>query len=478
MFNISFYPTPPEVIEKMLGGEDVEGKTILEPSAGAGHIVDYLLKSGANVIACENDLNLKKIVERKCKLIAEDFFTVRSEHVSHIDMIVMNPPFSNGADHINHAYDIAPAGCRIIALCNRETIRNPYSQSREKLASIVSMYGHYENFGEAFSTADRVTDVEVTLITIDKPGQCYDEEFEGFFMEDEEEPQGNGLMSYNAIRDLVNRYVECVKIFDQQMETAVRLEGMRAGYFDLHDKTGLAISITKDGVPVQRNEFKKAMQKAGWNWVFKKLNMDKYTTKGLKEDINKFVETQEKIPFTMRNIYKMLEIVVATTSQRMDRAILEVFDKVTKHYNENRYGVEGWKTNSHYLLTRKFIMPYMVETGFNGKPNLRYNYSNTDIVEDMVKALCYLTGQNYDRIPSLWDHMHDNPIEWGSWFRWAFFRIKAFKKGTMHIEFLDENVWAKFNHRVAKLKGYPLPEERKRTTYERRQEGYKEKAFA
>ena len=39
------------------------------------------------------------------------------------------------------------------------------------------------------------------------------------------------------------------------------------------------------------------------------MNMEKYVTSGVMKDINKFVETQEKVPFTMKNIYKMLEII-------------------------------------------------------------------------------------------------------------------------------------------------------------------------
>ena len=54
MFNQEFYPTPAEVIEIMLQGETIENKTILEPSAGKGDIVDYLNEYGAkNVLTCE-----------------------------------------------------------------------------------------------------------------------------------------------------------------------------------------------------------------------------------------------------------------------------------------------------------------------------------------------------------------------------------------------------------------------------------------
>jgi hypothetical protein len=40
----------------------------------------------------------------------------------------------------------------------------------------------------------------------------------------------------------------------------------------------------------------------------------------------------------------------------------------------------------------------------------------------------------------------------------GFFRIRGYKKGTMHFEFLDEEVWAKFNQAVADIRGWHLPQ--------------------
>lgn len=52
--NVDFYPTPEDVINTMMLGEDILGKTILEPSAGSGNIVRWLKSNGAGeVIACE-----------------------------------------------------------------------------------------------------------------------------------------------------------------------------------------------------------------------------------------------------------------------------------------------------------------------------------------------------------------------------------------------------------------------------------------
>lgn len=513
-FGPDFYPTTEEGYDQLVADLQLKGKKVLEPEAGKGDNVDRLIRDGAQVIACENNEDLAKILQTKCKLIAKDFLTVTSEQISHIDFIVMNPPFSAGAQHVLHAYNIAPPGCKIRALVNWETIDNAYSKSRQELKALIETYGQAQNIGQMFKHGERKTDVEVGFIRLDKPGANYSQEFEGFFMEeDPAEAQANGLMSYNAVRDLVNRYVECIKIYDQQLETAVRLNNMRADYFDLSDpddrRSGyvVAISVSQGGAALERNEFKKRMQKSGWKWIFNKMNLQKTATKGLREDINKFVETQENVPFTMRNIYRMLDLVIQTTGQRMDKAILEVFDKITRHSHDNEYRVEGWKTNSHYLLTKRFISPsYYVEE-----------------MEDLVKALCFLTGENYQhqmklehRIRNrytlvdeagkiiitseeswcpyyLWStdeieryKRHESAIkehpgsklldlkwEYGQWFEWGFFRVRHYKKGTYHFEFKDENVWSKFNQHVARLRGYPLPEKKAQTKYQERQNGRK-----
>ncbi|MES5169433.1 class I SAM-dependent methyltransferase [Prevotella melaninogenica] len=121
--NQDFYPTPEEVINTMMMGENFIGKTILEPSAGKGNIVDWLKANGAGkVIACEKDKNLQKLLTGKCEILADDFLSVTAEQVSHVDYIVMNPPFSDGIRHILHAFEIAPAGCVIIALCNSHSV--------------------------------------------------------------------------------------------------------------------------------------------------------------------------------------------------------------------------------------------------------------------------------------------------------------------------------------------------------------------
>ena len=489
MFNNTFYPSTPEVIDQLIDGLELRGKKAYDPQGGSGKIVDRLILEGAEVITSEIDQDLKKILQTKCVIIGDDFLKITSDQISHIDYIIMNPPFHNADEHILHAWNIAPAGCKIRSLCNLQTLENTYTRSRKELKTLVDTYGNSSDIGEAFAKAERKTNVTVGIVNLDKPGANYSQEFDGFYMdEDPKETQVNGLMSYNLVRDLVNRYIGAIKIFDEQLETAVRLRDLTRGFYGKK----LGFQVTKENQPLERAEFKKDMQKAGWNWIFGKLNMEKLSTKGLKDDLNKFVEKQQHIPFTMRNIYHMIDMVIQTTGQRMDKAILEVFDNVTRHHDDNKYGVEGWKTNSHYLLTKRFIMPSIITMGYSGLEVTHYSERYV-IVDNMIKSLCYITGENYDDYGSIWSAIRsgkvrnkigvnekgeneysETPIERGKWFEWSFFKIRAYKKGTVHFEFKDEKVWGNFNQRVAKLKGYPLPEKKSETAYQARQNGHKQ----
>lgn len=505
MFNQDFYPTPIDVAEQMLSRIDLRGKTVLEPSAGKGDLVKAIKGHGADmVIGCEIHPDLRTIAQKHCRIIKGDFLTVEPSEVSHIHAIIGNPPFSKGAEHILHAYNIAPDGCDIIMLCNYSTYANKYSRLREQLSTIIESYGTIVNLGECFSTAERTTDVKVGLVHIRKGAASDDVEFDGFFMGEELEQDGAaGIMPYNAIRDIVNRYVGACNIFKQQQQLGIQMNTLISGYMS----TKIGFNLTSDNAPIQYNEFKKEMQKAGWDWVLEKMNLQKFATAGLKSDINKFVEQQVQVPFTMRNIYRMIDIVIGTAGQRMDRAIMEVFTHLTMHYSENRYNVEGWKTNSHYLVNEKFIMPGGCNKNWGGGISFDWGNKNAEKIDDLQKALCYLTGTHYDSMITLNDRAcqryllkingkylktksayHDfysvdkfesevkameaakqyidrgdkvdvvPPMQWGEWADWGFFEMKCYKKQTVHFRFKDKQVWALFNQNVARIMGYPLPE--------------------
>ena len=464
LFSSELYPTPPEVIQRMMMGEDYVGKTILEPSAGTGNIVSWLQENGAGkVVACEIDSRLRSIVSEKCDIIGTDFLQVTSEEVSHIDMIVMNPPFSNAHEHILHAWDIAPAGCTIIALCNHDTY-DYYRSDRKKaqMKQTINENGCYEKLGRVFTHSERTTDVCVGMAKLYKPGTG-ENEFEGFFTEEIDPesftPGVEGLMPYNAVRDIVNRYVMAVSMFDKAMSAADEINALTKD----NDCFKIHFGAYGDCGKVTRDKYKNELQKASWRWIFQKLDMERFVTKSVREKINQLVESQQAVPFTMKNVYRLLDMLVQTHGQRMQTTLCEAFDSICSFSAENSTAGETWKTNSNYMVNRKFIVPCVTEYeryGYVCSPNyvsIRYDgYENQ--IADLHLALCNLTGtptpENYAQ--KFRSAVNDLKLPWGEWGEWGFFRIKGFKKGTMHFEFKDEAVWAKFNQAVASSRGWTI----------------------
>lgn len=460
IFEEEFYPTPKEVIDRMMMGTNVTGKVVLEPSAGTGNIVDWLKEAGAReVLACEINHDLQKVVSRKCNLICDDFLKLDSESISHIDMIVMNPPFSRAAQHILHAYEIAPAGCEIIAICNRNTISNTYSTERKRLMEIIEFNGGTEDLGPCFENSARPTDVFVSLVKLYKPGEG-NHEFDGYLFSDEEEEEyngGEGIMPYNVIRDVVNRYIMAVSKFDEVMAASKEINDLTSLIGGCSIKFGAYRNHQNYQSEITREIYKKQLQKESWNFIFSKLDMSRFVTSKVRETINKFVEQQQNVPFTMRNIYTMLDMIVKTQGNRMNQSLVEAFEMICSFSAENSTAGETWKTNSNYMINRKFIVPRICSY------DTRWPQSCVELswncycgqISDLITALNYISGLQSEE--SIYTFCRQNKIPWGEWVEFSYFRIKGFKKGTMHFEFLDEKLWMDFNQRVAKIKGWALP---------------------
>ena len=214
-----FYPTPPELAAKMINHEFIKGKfeTILEPSAGKGDLIDFFLlakdylneggycraiydkdfsmpyetvidgvinrfvlpdfkkgkrseKYNEKVDCIEADSNLCAVLRSKEYRVYNDDFLVWDDD-KHYDLIIMNPPFSNGDEHLLKAISIAEkTGSKIICLLNAETIKNPYSNKRKLLVNTLEKYNaEIKYVQDAFKNAERKTGVEVAIVRVEIP---------------------------------------------------------------------------------------------------------------------------------------------------------------------------------------------------------------------------------------------------------------------------------------------------------------------
>jgi methylase of polypeptide subunit release factors len=143
------YPTPPELIEKMLTPflhqsyyypvPIVKRHRWLDPSAGNGAILEWLREHKAEkdtLFAVEIDPDLRAILIKKGFVVIDyDWLSYADSHS--FDVIVMNPPFSNGDDHLMHAWNVLRHG-DIVCILNAETIRNPFSRVRQALLALIA----------------------------------------------------------------------------------------------------------------------------------------------------------------------------------------------------------------------------------------------------------------------------------------------------------------------------------------------------
>lgn len=461
MFNKDFYPTPENVLHMM--GFDAKDKVVLEPSAGSGNIIDFLKVQGAQrVIACESSEKLAEIVKSKCdQFLAYDFLTVTKEDISHVELIVANPPFSNGVEHILHMWDIAPDGCQIYTLINHDNLEVIMpSRDTRRLLGIIKSFGGSINLGACFDAAERKTGVEVGLISIFKPA-TEESGFEGFFMDDEHvSNEGYGIVKYDEIRNLVERYVDALKSFKDfeaiQTKMNMILKPIKV--------TPLTAKIYENGrdSELDYDAFSSALQRKMWQHVFNKMNLGKFLTSKVRDRINKFSEQQQKVPFTMKNIYRMAEIIHGTSEQIMKDALVEAIDNLTMYTHENRHEVEGWKTNKGHLLGKKFIANGL-KNGWGGI-EIGWGSRIDDNLSDLVKVLCNLTATNFDSITPTASWI-EKEMDTNKWYDVknkegdsVFFEFKFFKKGSIHIKFLDDKLWEVLNRKYAEIKGNDLPE--------------------
>lgn len=111
-----FYPTPREVSEYIVDIANIQDMDkVLEPSAGEGHIADYI-KTG-KLTTIELDFT-------KCDILLKKWYTpINSDFLTHkweYDKIVMNPPFAKSQDvkHILHAYSLLSPGWILVSVAS------------------------------------------------------------------------------------------------------------------------------------------------------------------------------------------------------------------------------------------------------------------------------------------------------------------------------------------------------------------------
>ncbi|WP_395546766.1 MULTISPECIES: DUF4942 domain-containing protein [unclassified Lacrimispora] len=491
--NADFYPTPGHLIEKMLFSLDFNRiKSILEPEAGKGDIIEKIKKKEESMsdrwqkvsfdIDCiERDENLRLILKGKgYRLVHNDFLTY--DTMKEYDLIIMNPPFSNGCKHLLKALEMQKRnGGAVVCLLNAETLRNQCNNDRVMLARLLEEYGAgIEYIKNAFTDAERKTDVEVALIKVQLPEvkrQSFI--FDGLKMTKEQQEYEQTENAYLAENDL---FKSIVSQYNLEVEAGIKLiKEYNAMYplimtsFGKDEETGetiqkggcilsLDLSTNRDKYSnkLSVNGFIREVRGKYWTALFHNEKFIGQLTENLQQDFYNRLEDLKDYDFSLYNIYELKIEMQKKVVSGVEETIISLFDELSHKYywdkdtSSNIHYYNGWKTNKSWFINEKVIIPLSSWDSIWNQFRIN-DYKIVRKLQDIEKCFNYLDGGLTDAI-DLKETLEFSQ-EYGETrnITLKYFNITFYKKGTCHITFTNPELLKKFNIFGSQKKGWLPP---------------------
>jgi len=464
-----FYPTPKKLIEKMLSKIKGNPTRILEPSAGKGDIIEALIDArddsydhrfhGNKISAIEIDEDLQATLRGKnIKVIDSDFLNYQG--ADQFDLIIANPPFEDGASHLLKAINIMYRG-EIIFLLNAETLRNPHTNERKELAKRLTELGaDIEYMQNAFKDAERPAGVEVALVYINIERSVEEDLFK-----DVADKTGKETPVIEANYELSNkrRIEELVAEYNQTIEIG---KETIIGYYKNYKKIGKYLWLNckestyeeKTDMTVkmqnQLNEMLESVRHDFWRKTLDLPEVRKRMTEKKRQEFEDKISKCCDMDFTENNIRQFVLNLIKGYTKTLTDGVLEIFDMFTiRHcysgglYDDNIHLFNGWKTNNAFKVGKRVIIPIYGGYGegpFRSMGRWRLDYSAARKLHDIDVVMNYFDGMNSyvsitEALENAFEHGESRKI------KSTYFTITVYMKGTMHLEFNDDNILRRFN---------------------------------
>lgn len=462
--SVEFFPTPIGLLEKITDGLDWRlVNSVLEPSAGKGDMARYVMERHEEVtqrddldLDCvEIDSELQNVLTGSgFRVVHDDFMTFHT--FKKYDLIIMNPPFGAGAAHLMKALDIQKDGGGVICVLKAETVRNPYTNEGKSLARRLTKLGADIRYmrGE-FLSSERPTGVEIAVIKVFVPKR----ESESFIYDGLKKkyyPEGcrQGIfeLAPGEFEDAI------ITMYNLEVESGISLireyEAMRPHMLNdlcenaIYKKPILTMEIGKREPSV--NDYVREVRMKYWNAVFRNPRYTGRMTSNLSRQYFERVEELADYDFSLYNIRRVREDMNRKLIKGIEDCVMGLFDELSRQYayvdgmQNNIHYYNGWKTNKAWYINKKVILPFMnAYNRWNGRFDPSYN-ARVKLL-DMEKALDYLDcGRTEGCDLSLCLKRAQESGQTRK-IRLKYFLVSFYKKGTCHIEFMDEELLKKFN---------------------------------
>lgn len=486
----TFYPTPLPLIQEMLSGVKWDYiDSVLEPSAGKGDIAQYVAEKlyyahrrypcfdehsrreaveKADIDCIEIDPMLRSVLEGKgFRVIHDDFLGFQTQ--KQYSLIVMNPPFDQGAEHLHHAMGLAAKGGTVICLLNAETLRNPCTLTRKRVLRALEEYEASVQYIEgAFSAAERKTDTDIALVKVTIPAPKLD----STIMEDMREAptyksaevpnEYAELVQYNKIEEWVSRYnfeVACgIRLIEEYRAMATHMLDDEDGKYG-RPIISMKIHVAGKDRDVQINEFIRQTRGKYWRKIFEQPVITSKLTSKLLEELRSNVQKLMDYEFSVYNILTLIIKMNGRVIQGVEETIIALFDDWThldwNKYSPNRHYYNGWATNQAFRVGKKVIIPFYGYDDWYGKFRA---YNAREKMRDIEKVFDFLDNGRTD-----WEGTTDAALDAAEKSGNAknidtkYFTATFYKKGTAHLVFKDMELLEKFNIYASQKKGWLPP---------------------
>lgn len=477
--NKDFYPTPEAVINKMLFDIDFRMvQSILEPSAGSGNILEaikrkekiYREKSPIDIDCIEADANLQHILKGKnFRVVYNDFLTY--DTMKEYDIIIMNPPFSNGCKHLLKALEMQQRnGGAVVCLLNAETIKNPCTNERIDLKRKLAEYNaKIEFLQDAFMDAERKTAVEVALIKVKLP----DVQRDSFILDglrkaqeqrEVEESDCYFLADGNFFKAIVNQYKMEVEAGIKLIKEYYAMKPFILSQFGKDKETGetiqtggcilsLDIGSNRDKYSnkLSINEYIREVRKKYWSALFENKNFIGQLTNNLRQEFYSRVEDLKEYDFSLYNIYQLKIDMQQRVIKGVEDTIIALFDELSQKYHwydetsNNIHYYNGWKTNKAWYINKKVIIPLKAYDDYFTDRFRPTNYKIVEKLQDIEKCFNYLDGGLTEAVDIKESLQFAEEFGETKNIQLKYFTVTFYKKGTCHIVFNDDELLKKFN---------------------------------
>ncbi len=482
--DFQFYPTPPDLAYRAWKKFQTTISRVLEPSAGNGDLLQnhpfetqWGRRGAPPIDCCEIDISKHAVLRsRGFNVVGVDFLQYASgAHYSHI---ILNPPFTDGAKHALKAWDILWDG-EIVAILNAETVRNPFSKERQRLAMLIEEHGDVEFIANAFTVqeAERKTEVEVALVYLRKTARA-DEIVGDLLSELRRETDGDGLAAEyreaNAValpNSVIENAVIAFNAATQSMRDSVFSEARAAYYASLLGATMAARNgDTGNDVPKLSPEWVQdqigkrylELKDRAWANILRSTNVTSRLSSTAQKRLESEFEQIKQLEFTVSNVFGFLSGLAGNQGKiQMDMAC-DVFDTITRYHSNNTCWYKGWRSNDKHrsagmrIRTTRFILPGHSINSWSTS----MSWDSERLLSDFDKVFAMMDGGKQAPDVGLVQVFREQfaELKAGERVSSSYFDVRWFPgAGTIHFYANDKKLVDRLNRLVGRLRKWLPP---------------------